>query len=212
MRVFLKKIASSVVLACFLFEIVRFFLISSVGLIDHGADEVVEAEITLRGVGGLVYRSLRVGTGAASRRELGFVTHTVVGEQGEGFLFREVLGTRRKDRDGGCFFGFLRIEDFFGHKAGLAEKVDVLQFRALRRVLLVVTRIADGIGFLHAFMYNTTVFSTVLLHAVDDAFAFECAVDLTDRVFKDCFCHIVGCFLIRQTWRILLFCYAVVGL
>ena len=118
------------------------------GLIDHGADEVVEAEITLRGVGGLVYRGLRVWTGAASGWELGFVTLAVVGEQGEGFLFREVLGTRRKDGDGRCGLGFLRIENLFCHKTGLAEEVDVLQFRALRRVLLVVTRIADGIGFL----------------------------------------------------------------
>lgn len=67
------------------------------GLIDHGTDEVVEAEITLRGVGGFVNRSLRVGTSAASGRELGFVTLAVVGKQGEGFLFGEVLGTRRKD-------------------------------------------------------------------------------------------------------------------
>ena len=37
------------------------------------------------------------------------------------------------------------------------------------------------------------------------------AVDLTDGVFKNSCCHIVGCFLIRQMWRILLFCYAVVG-
>lgn len=172
MRVFLKKIASSVVLACFLFEIVRFFLISSEGLINHGTDEVVEAEITLRGVGGLVYWGLRVGTGAARGRELGFVTLAVVGKQGLAFLFGEVLGTRRKDRDGGCFFGLFRIEDLFGHKTGLAEEVDVFQFCALWRVLLVITRIADGVGFLHAFMDNTTVIGTVFLHSVDDAFSF----------------------------------------
>ena len=35
------------------------------GLIDHGADEVVQAEITLWSMGGLVYRGLRVGTRAA---------------------------------------------------------------------------------------------------------------------------------------------------
>ena len=118
------------------------------GLIDHGADEVVEAEIAFRGVGGLVYWGLRIGACAASGWELGFVTLAVVGKQGEGFLFREILGTRRKDGASGCFFGLFRIENLFGHKAGLAEEVDVFQFRALRRVLLVVTRIADGIGFL----------------------------------------------------------------
>ena len=36
------------------------------GLIDHGADEVVQAEITLGRVGVLVYRSLWIGTCVAS--------------------------------------------------------------------------------------------------------------------------------------------------
>ena len=108
-------------------------------------------------MGGFVYRSLRVGTRAASGWELGFITLAVVGEQDEGFLFREVLRTRRKDGDCGCFFGLFGIEDLFGHKAGLAEEVDVLQFCALRRILLVVTRIADGIGLLYAFVDNTTI-------------------------------------------------------
>ena len=163
------------------------------GLIDHGADEVVQTEITLQGVGGFVYR---------------------------GFLFGEVLRTRWKDGDGGCFFGLFGIEDLFGHKAGLAEEVDVLQFCALRRILLVVTRIADSIGLLYGKEFyvcsansraaltpnivhrtlfgaalplhvdNTTVIDTVLLHSVDDAFAFKCAVDLTDGVFKDGCCHV----------------------
>ena len=167
------------------------------GLIDHGADEVVEAEISLRCVGGFVYRGLRVGTGAASGWELGFVTLAVVGKHGKGFLFREVLGTRRKDGDGGCFFGLFGIEDLFGHETGLAEEVDVLQFRALRRFFLVIARIADGIGFLYAFMDNTTVIGTVLLHSVDDAFAFKCAVNLTDRVFKDSCCHNIEFVLLR---------------
>ena len=55
-------------------------------------------------MGGFVYRGLRVWTGAASGWELGFVTLAVVGEQGEGFLFGEVLGTRRKEGD--RFFRF----------------------------------------------------------------------------------------------------------
>ena len=55
-------------------------------------------------MGGFVYRGLRGWTGAASGWELGFVTLAVVGEQGEGFLFGEVLGTRRKEGD--RFFRF----------------------------------------------------------------------------------------------------------
>ena len=190
------------------------------GLIDHGADEVVKAEIALRGVGGFVYRGLRVGTGAASGGQLGFITLAVVDEQGEGFLFGEVLGARRKDGDSRCFFGLFGIDDLFGHKTGLAEEVGMLQFRALRRVFLVVARIADGIGLLYGKEFyvcsansraaltpnivhrtlfgaalplhvdNTTVIVTVFLHSVDDAFAFKCAVNLTDRVFKDGCCHV----------------------
>ena len=58
------------------------------GQIGHGADEVVQAEITLRFLGVLVNRSLRVGTCAACARQLRTVTLAVVGKQGLGFLFR----------------------------------------------------------------------------------------------------------------------------
>ena len=142
------------------------------GLIDHGADEVVEAEITLRGVGGFVNRSLWVGTRAASGWELGFVTLAVVGEQGEGFLFDEEFRTLGKERDGRCLVGLVGIEDLLREPAGLAEEVEMRQLCAFGRGLFVVTRIADGIGFLHAFMDDATVFGTVLLHAVDDALSF----------------------------------------
>ena len=49
------------------------------GLIDHGADEVVQAEITLGRVGVLVYRSLLVGTCAACAWQLRPITLAVVG-------------------------------------------------------------------------------------------------------------------------------------
>lgn len=61
-------------------------LIGFEGLVDHGADEIVEAEITLRGVGGLVNWSLWVGTCTARARQLGTVAFAVVGKQGLGFL------------------------------------------------------------------------------------------------------------------------------
>ena len=47
------------------------------GLIDPGADEVVKTEETLWGVGGLVNRSLLVGTCAACTRQLGTVAFAV---------------------------------------------------------------------------------------------------------------------------------------
>ena len=77
------------------------------GEVGHRTDEVVQAEITLRLFGVLVDRCLRVGTGTASGWELGFVTLAVVGKKGLGFLFREVLRTRRKDRHGWCLLGFV---------------------------------------------------------------------------------------------------------
>ena len=96
----------------------------------------------------------------------------------------------------------------------------MLQFRALRRILFVVTRIADGIAFLydkefyvcsansraaltpqnvHRTLFgaalslhvdNSTVLVTVLLLPVDDAILGERAVNLTDGVFKFYRCHI----------------------
>ena len=53
-------------------------LIGFEGLIDHGADEIVEAEITLRGVGGLVNWSLWVGTCTACVWKLSFIPFAVV--------------------------------------------------------------------------------------------------------------------------------------
>lgn len=173
------------------------------GLIDHGAYEVVQAGITLRAACGFVYRGLRVGTCAAGGRELGLVTLAVVGEQGEGFLLGEEIGIWGKDGDG--FFGFFPthrdkfgIEDLFGHKACLAEAVEMLLLCALWRVFLVVTGVAEDIRLLHAFVDNTTVIGAVFLLSIDDAFSFDCAVDFTDGVFKDNFCHIAVCFLIRH--------------
>ena len=174
------------------------------GLVEHGAYEVVQAGITLRAAGGLVYRGLRVGSCAAGGRELGLVTLAVVGEQGEGFLLGEEIGMRGKDGDGifGLFpthrdkFG---IEDLFGQKACLAEAVEMLLLCALWRVFLVVTGVAEDIRLLHAFVDNTTVIGAVFLLSIDDAFSFDCAVDFTDGVFKDSFCHIVGCFLLCHT-------------
>ena len=75
------------------------------GEVGHGADEIVQAEITLRIFGVLVDRCLRVGTCAASGWQLRMVTLAVVGKHGLGFLFREVLGTRRKNRHGRCLGG-----------------------------------------------------------------------------------------------------------
>ena len=175
------------------------------GLIDHGAYEVVQAGITLRAAGVLVYRGLRVGTCAAGGRELGLVTLAVVGEQGEGFLLGEEIGMRGKDGDGVYIIGSFPthrdkfgIEDLFGQKACLAEAVEMLLLCALWRVFLVVTGVAEDIRLLHAFVDNTTVIGAVFLLSIDDAFSFDCAVDFTDGVFKDSFCHIAVCFLIRH--------------
>lgn len=123
------------------------------GEVGHGADEIVQAEITLRGLGCLVYRSLRVGTCAACAWQLGAVTFAVVGKQGLGFLFGEELWTLRKDRDGRCLFGLIGIENLLCEPARLAEHIKMSQLGSLRRILLVVTRIADGIGFLPAMPY-----------------------------------------------------------
>ena len=38
------------------------------GEVSHGTDEVAETEITLWGVGGFIYRGLRIGTCAACAR------------------------------------------------------------------------------------------------------------------------------------------------
>ena len=53
-------------------------LIGFEGLINYGADEIVEAEITLRGVGELVYWCFRVGMCTACVWKLSFIPSAVV--------------------------------------------------------------------------------------------------------------------------------------
>ena len=142
------------------------------GEVGHGADEVVQAEITLQLFGVLVDRCLRVRTRAACARQLRAVTLAVVGKQGLGFLFSEEFRTLGKDGDGRCLFGLIGIENLLCEPARLAEHIKMSQLGSLRRVLLVVTRITNSIRFLYAFVDDATVIGTVLLHSVDDALTF----------------------------------------
>ena len=51
------------------------------------------------------------------------------------------------------------------------------EFGTLRRGLLPIARVLDLIGFLPAFVDDTTAFVAVLLLTIDYAFAFKCAVE-----------------------------------
>ena len=174
MQVLTHKFFRFMYFVCNFALILRLFggLFGFEGEVRHGTDEVIKAEITLWGVGSFVYRCLRIWTSAACAWQLGSVAFAVVGKQGLGFLFSEELRALGKDGDGRCLVGFVCVKDLFREPTRLAEQVEMGQFCSLRRFLLVVTRIADGIGFLYAFVDDATVIGTVLLHSVDDALTF----------------------------------------
>lgn len=148
-------------------------------LINHGADEVVKAVVMLRSARFEVAWGLRVGFAT----KLLLITETV-----SIVLFSDFI------RNGAVGVGGLH--KFFRQAAGFAETVDFLQFFALRRVLLPVTRVADTVGFGRAFVYHSALFIAVEFAAVDGAVLGECAPDFLNGVLVNDFCHNRNVFII----------------
>ena len=173
--------------------------------VEHGADEVWELGISFGSTGNGIKRCLRIRLSAAGRcigrrtvstaGELGEVTFAVMGIEGLSFfmgievwdvveLLVEDLLLRRTVRLG-------RLEDLGGTQTCLAPAVVVGEFGSFSGSLLPIARVLDLIGFLPAFVDDTTAFVAVLLLTVDDAFAFECAVEFGDGGFEYYKCHII---------------------
>ena len=83
------------------------------------------------------------------------------------------------------------LEDLSSTQASLAPTVVVGEFGSFSGSLLPIARVLDLIGFLPAFVDDATAFVSVLLLTVDDAFAFECAVEFGDGGFEYYKCHII---------------------
>ena len=173
--------------------------------VEHGADEVGELGVSFGSTGNGIKRCLRVGLGAAgwcigcrtvsTAGELGEVTFAVMGLEGLSFfmgievwdvveLLVEDLLLRRTVRLG-------RLEDLGGTQTCLAPAVVVGEFGSFSGSLLPIARVLDLIGFLPTFVDDTTAFVAVLLLTVDDAFAFECAMEFGDGGFEYYKCHIL---------------------
>ena len=108
-------------------------------LVDHGADEVIEAEIVLLPTG-FVQRGLRIGCAF----ELGFKTTAVV--------FQEFALLIRS-----CIRKFIGIDECRGKLSGLTKMLQMCEFVAQRRVLFVVPLIALNIGLHPTFFGEHTV-------------------------------------------------------
>ena len=61
------------------------------------------------------------------------------------------------------------VDEFGGEAMRFAEAIDTLQLLALWWVLLVIARVADGIGFLLATVDDFAVFITIEFAAIDNA-------------------------------------------
>ena len=84
-----------------------------------------------------------------------------------------------------------RLENLGSTQASLAPAVVVGEFGSFCGSLLPVARVLDLIGLLPAFVDDATAFVSVLLLTVDDAFAFECAVEFGNGGFEYYKCHII---------------------
>ncbi len=76
----------------------------------------------------------------------------------------------------------------------------VLKFCALRRCLLEVTRMADGIGFGSALMNDCAAVVAIDLASVDDSTRRECAFNLLNGMLIVDFCH--SCVVLVIGWFI----------
>ena len=172
--------------------------------VEHGADEVGELGVAFGSTGNWIKRRLRVGLGAAGRGlscgigrvgsgtvctagELGEVTFVVLGIESLGFFkgieVGDVIDLLVEDLLLGETVGLCGLEDLSSTQTCLAPAVVVGKFGSFSGSLLPVARVLDLIGFLTAFVDDTTAFVAVLLLTVDDAFAFECAVEFSDGGF-----------------------------
>lgn len=180
--------------------------------VEHSADEVGELGVSFGSTGNGIKRCLRIRLSAAGRGlscgisrvgsgtvctagELGEITLMVMGIEGLGFfkgievgdvveLLVEDLLLRETVRLG-------RLEDLGGTQTCLAPAVVVGEFGSFSGSLLPIARVLDLIGFLPTFVDDTTAFVAVLLLTVDDAFAFECAMEFGDGGFEYYKCHII---------------------
>ena len=173
--------------------------------VEHGADEIGELDIAFRCAGYGIERCLRVGFGAACRGigrgteraagELGKIAFVVMGIEGlcflQGIEVGDVIETAVEDLLVGKPVRLDGLEYLGGTETCLAPAVVVGEFGSLCRSLFPVAGMPDSIGFLPAFVDDTTAFVAVLLLTVDDAFAFECAVEFGDGGFEYYKCHII---------------------
>ena len=173
--------------------------------VEHGADEVGELGVSFGSTGNGIKRCLRVGLGATGRcigrrtvstaGELGEVTFAVMGIEGLGFFGGVEVGDVVDLLVEYLLLcetvGLCGLEDLGGTQTCLAPAVVVGEFGSFSGSLLPIARVLDLIGFLPAFVDDTTAFVAVLLLTVDDAFAFKCAVEFGDGGFEYYKCHII---------------------
>ena len=172
--------------------------------VEHGADEVGELGVSFGSTGNGIKRRLRVGLSAAGRGlscgigrvgswtvcatgELGEVAFVVMGIEGACFLkgieVGDVIDLLVEDLLLGETVGLCGLEDLSSTQTRLAPAVVLGEFGSLSGSFLPIARVLDLIGFLTAFVDDATAFVAVLLLTVDDAFAFECAVEFSDGGF-----------------------------
>ena len=139
---------------------------------EAGADEGIKAGITLAPARLGVNGSIRLGTAELPLKTV--KPHLQGGKGLLGGLFSVVRG--------GIRLGIGGEKDAPSLGRSRLEAVLTLQFPAYSRVLLPVTRMADGIGLGSGLVDDATLIVAVLLAAVDDAASLERAADVADRI------------------------------
>ena len=171
-------------------------------VVDDGTEEGGELGITFAGAFERVKGSVCIGVRASGVGELGAETVFVFGKECAGFVDGVVVGDVAELAAavfGG--YGLLPLvgreevkagdeEDLRGTSAGFRPTVEVGEFGSLRRVLLVIARVLDGIGFLNAFTDDSTALVAVLLLTVDDLVLADGTVDLGERMGEGDFGHV----------------------
>ena len=162
-------------------------------MVEHGADEGWELGVLFAFASLWINGRLGVWVFATGVGQLGFITTAEILEQSAGFfqgiIVRDFIVTAFEELLLGWSVGLGCLQDLCSTAACLLPSRLIGEFGSLGRGFLPITRVLDSIGFLLAFVNDTTV-DTVFLLTIDNVAALaERAVDLRNGMVEGNLCN-----------------------
>ena len=162
-------------------------------MVEHSTDEGRELGILFAFASLWINGRLGVWVFATSIGQLGFVAAAEVLKQCAGFFQSVVVGDLTNTAFEELLLGWSvwlgSLQDLGSAAACLDPKVVIGKFGTCFRALFEITRVLDSIGFLLAFVNNTTINSEFFLTVDNVATLAESAVNLGNGMVEGNLCH-----------------------